>query len=119
MVLAPDGLSQATRLYPVDPGAQQAWAFELSDMIHSARSALDNAVYALALHHSGTLTPEQEKAVAFPARTSAGAFRKAGVTASLARLSPEARLDIEAAQPCVAIASRNVSSTVSIERSAM
>lgn len=54
--LAPDGLSQSTRLYPADPDAPRAWALDLSDMIHSARAALDNAAYALAESHAGPLS---------------------------------------------------------------
>lgn len=105
--LAPDGMSQATRLYPVDPGAATGWALHLSDVIHSARAALDNTAYALAVAHSGVLTPDQAGSVAFSVRTSELAYRKKGPQKAVALLSPAAQAAVEAAQPWQTAAPRS------------
>jgi len=97
--IAPDGLSQVTRLYPLDPDAAQRWALDLSDLLHSARAALDNTVYALSEAHVGTMPPDRARLIHFPVRMSEAAFRERPVVEALALLSPGARTVIEQAQP--------------------
>jgi hypothetical protein len=46
----------------------------VADAIANMRSALDHAAYELAVRHTGTLTPQQEKATAFPIRKDKKSF---------------------------------------------
>jgi len=48
----------------------------VADAIANMRSALDYAAYELAVRHTGTLTPHQEKATAFPIRKDKKSFDK-------------------------------------------
>ena len=53
------------------------WAFVVSDAIHQTRSALDNAVFALWIDHSGEPKTEREsRAIAYPIYTDPSAYRR-------------------------------------------
>jgi hypothetical protein len=97
--LAPDGLSQVTKPYVVDPDAPLAWALDMSELLHSARAALDNTAYSLAEAQTGVLSSKQARKIYFPVTTAEADYRKAAVGEMLKPLSPAARAAIEAAQP--------------------
>jgi hypothetical protein len=59
----PDSWAFRFRIHRPIPADLQA---TVADAIANMRSALDYAAYELAVRHTGTLTPHQEKATAFP-----------------------------------------------------
>lgn len=97
-VVAPDGMSQTTRAYPVEPDAEQRWELMAGDVLNSLRAALDNTIYALSLAHQGTLDAKQAKAVRFPAGGTEEKWRREAKTA-LGLMSRPARRAVERLRP--------------------
>ena len=80
------------------PHPNRRWAVIVGDIAHDLRSALDNAVYAIALTHSRTVLPPDNGRLAFPiADTEADWKRDKG---RIRTLPEDARTLISDAQPC-------------------
>ena len=80
------------------PAPLQEWALLLGDAVHNWRSALDHAVYAMAIHDSGTNPPPGDDKIMFPvAESEADFLGQAG--RRLAALSQESIDAVESVQP--------------------
>jgi len=95
--LAPDGLSQCSRYYPVDPQATDAWPLLVSECLHHLRSALDNIAFALAKQHTPNLTKAQRRDAAFPITNTGKKWTEAA--SMIKAMSPAACTAIRTTQP--------------------
>jgi len=74
-----------------------AWSLMASDALHSLRSALDQLVYAVAVHQCGQKPPPNERTLAFPITDDNTLF--AGAAWRIKSLSAAVQQEIESAQP--------------------
>jgi hypothetical protein len=88
-----DGLTFVYRLDLVRPIPLE-WSVSLGQIVHNLRSALDNAVYALALVHKGRSVSQSS----FPIFTEASKYPTKGAP-KVKALPEDARLLIESLQP--------------------
>ena len=73
------------------------WSLSISDCVHNFRSALENLIYAIAVHESRQNPPPKDDHLAFPIADNPKDFRE--VSRRIATLSEPVRTAIEAVQP--------------------
>lgn len=83
----------------VEASPPKAWGLLVGDILGDMRSALDYAVYALAVANTRLDPPPDEKWLEFPIATTEAWFREKRVQRKLSGLSVQARDYIESVQP--------------------